>query len=453
MFPRMRAVVAGPAEAGPGSATPAAADRAVIRRGRWRYRVVRLSRHGCLLFVLLAVGAGGTAVAQPWPPVAGELSGGLQWRALAGAPPVTWRVQLAQPGPDGVGRALGDVRASGLDVQAEGTTDGGWRLTVGEMDLATWSRPLLAAAGVGAPGDLVLLGTLRFEGEGTWVGTGVEGRLRVTLANGRASSANQGWEADGLELVAQIALASDGSLAIESMTMRAATLQAAGMAGRDLQVELVGRIPGEIEVRRAEVAILGGTVRVRPFRLDPERPEIRATADLAAIALDEVAALLPTALAGARGRLEGRVEVAWSEAAGFRPQGGALRVAADAPASLRLASTPGFLTQHLPERIRLLPDWLRLPPTWLAPVNPAYGTLEKIERGEQDLTVEQLRVELYPDGPDGPRSATVEVAARPASGSAVERVSFTVNVAGPLQQVLEIGLDERARLNFNAKPK
>jgi hypothetical protein len=130
-----------------------------------------------------------------------------------------------------------------------------------------------------------------------------------------------------------------------------------------------------------------------------------------------------------------------------------MRVTADTPASIQLASTPGFLTQHLPERIKLLPDWLRLPPNWFAPVNPAYGTLEKIERGEQDLTVEQLRVELYPDGPEGARSATVAVTARPLAGSAVELVSFTINIAGPLQQVLEIGLDDRARLNFGGKPK
>ena len=40
------------------------------------------------LFLLLAVAAGGLAAAPLWPPLAGEVSGTVQWQALAGAPPV-----------------------------------------------------------------------------------------------------------------------------------------------------------------------------------------------------------------------------------------------------------------------------------------------------------------------------------------------------------------------------
>lgn len=377
----------------------------------------------------------------------------LQWRSLAGAPPVAWRVQLTPPDRGEAGRATATLQAPGFNLRAEGTAAGRWQVTAGTVDLASWTRPLLAAGAITAPADLAIEGTLQLAGEGEWTNDGATGRLRVTLDNGKASSAEQGWEAAGISLTANVDLAPGGSLKIESMVLRVSSVQAAGITGRDLVVELTGAVPGELSVRRAEIAVLGGTVRIRPFAVDPARLEIRATAELAGIALGEVADLVPTALAAAQGRMDGRIEIAWSQATGFKPQGGALRVAADTPATIRLASTPGFLTQHLPERIKLLPDWLRLPPTWFAPVNPAYGTLQKIELGEQDLTVEQMRVELYPDGPTGARSATVEVAARPAAGSAVERVSFTVNVAGPLQQVLEIGLDERARLNFSAKPK
>lgn len=412
-----------------------------------------LRRCRCSLLLLLAVAAGGVAAAPPWPPLAGEVGGTVQWRSLAGAPPVTWRVQLTPPDRTGAGRATASLQAPGFNLRAEGTTAGKWQVTEGAMDLAAWLRPLLAAGAITAPADLTVEGMLRLAGEGAWTSGEATGRFQVTLDGGMAGSAAQGWDAAGINLTATFDLMPGGSLEIESLILRIATMQAAGIPVRDLTVELAGSVPGEVAVRRAEVAILGGTVRVRPFAVDSARREIRATVDLAGIALGEVAGLVPTALAAARGRLEGRIEVAWSEVTGFTPQGGALRVAADSPATIRLASTPGFLTQHLPERIKLLPDWLRLPPTWFAPVNPAYGTLQKIELGEQDLAVEQLRVELYPDGPTGARSATVEVAARPAAGSAVERVSFTVNVAGPLQQVLEIGLDERARLNFNAKPK
>lgn len=406
-----------------------------------------------LLPALLAAATCGSVAAQPWPPLAGELKGTLTGRVWAGAPPLAWRVQLVAPGADGVGQVRATAEATGLELRAEGTAAGAWRVTTGSVDLAVWSRPLLVAAALGVPEDLVVTGSLQIAGEGTWSRDGVAGRFRVSWADGEAHSATQGWEARGLGLVAVVGLAPDRSLTIESLVLQAATVQAAGVTWRELQVEVAGTVPGELTVRRAALSVLGGAVSVRPFRVDPSRPELRATADLVGIALGEVAGLVPTALAAAQGRLDGRVDVAWSRAAGFKPLGGALRVAAERPASIRLASTPGFLTQHVPERIKLVPDWLRLPQTWFAPVNPAFGTLQQIERGEQDLAVEQLRVELYPDGPDGPRSATVEVAARPPAGSAVEKVSFTVNVAGPLQQVLEIGLDDRARLNFSAKAK
>ncbi len=408
-----------------------------------------------VLILLLAVGAGGWAGAQSWPPLAGEIGGNLQWRSLPGAPPVVWRVQLTPPDGTGTrtGGATATLQAPGLSLRAEGTATGSWRVTEGTLDLAAWVRPLLGAAAIAAPSDLAVGGTLRLEGEGKWTGDGVTGRLQVALANGKASSAAQGWEATDIGLTAAINLMADGSLELETAVVRVATVQAAGITGRDLRVELAGRVPGEIAVRTVEIAVLGGRVRVRPFSVDPAQLEVRATVDLMGIALDEVAGLVPTALTAARGCMDGQVEIAWNPATGFMPQGGELRVAAGTPASIRLASTPGFLTQHLPERIKLLPDWLRLPENWFAPVNPAYGTLEEIERGEQDLTVEQLRVELYPDGPEGARSATVAVTARPAAGSAVELVSFTINVAGPLQQVLEIGLDERARLKFNADRK
>lgn len=406
-----------------------------------------------IILLLLATGASGLAGVQPWPPLAGEIGGTVQWRSLTGAPPVVWRVQLTPPDRTGAGRAAAMLQAPGLSLQAAGTTAGGWQVTEGTLDLANWVRPLLTAAAIEAPADLAVVGALRLEGEGKWTGDGVTGRFQVALANGSASSAAQGWEATGIDFTAAVVLAPDGSLKVESAIVRVATVQAAGITGRNLKVELAGRVPGEIAIRSVEMAVLGGMVRVRPFAVDPARLEIRATVDLVGIALSEVAGLVPTALTAARGRMDGQVDIAWDQATGFMPQGGAMRVTPDTPASIRLASTPGFLTQHLPERIKLLPDWLRLPPNWFAPVNPAYGTLEKIERGEQDLTVEQLRVDLYPDGPEGARSATVAVTARPPAGSAVELVSFTINIAGPLQQVLEIGLDDRARLNFSAKPK
>jgi len=209
---------------------------------------------------------------------------------------------------------------------------------------------------------------------------------------------------------------------------------------------------GHIEVRRVELEVLGGRVALAPFTLDPATMLVRVQAEVTNLALKEIAALLPETLADAKGRLSGKMEVRWSPTVGFEPGRGALQIHADEPAALRLAATPGFLTQHMPERIFLLPEKLGALAKWFAPKNPAFDSLRHIELGEDSLTVEKMKVELYPDGPDGVRSATVEVTARPPKGSIVEQVSFTINVAGPLKQVLDLSLDDRARINFKPTP-
>ena len=293
---------------------------------------------------------------------------------------------------------------------------------------------------------------MQLEGGGGWAGTEIDGRLTLAMTDGFMRSASQAWDVQGLVLEAVVSVQSDGAT-LQTLRLTAETVRAADVQASNLMVEAVGGVDGRIEVRRAEVEVFGGRVALSPFTFDPARPEVATTAELSGLAMAELARLIPTALASATGKIEGRIGIEWSEAAGFQPRSGALTIATDAPATLRLTATPGFLTQHLPERIQLLPGWLRLPANWFAPVNPAYGTLESIEMGRQDLRVDQLRVALYPDGPEGVRSATVEVTARPATGSAVELVSFTVNVAGSLQQVLQLGMDDRASLNFNAGKK
>lgn len=397
--------------------------------------------------LLLYTGLVCVGQAQGWPPLDGEVSGNFQWRAQPGVPPVSWRVKLVPPVVPDTARLAATLTAPGLAVEAEAMLTGTWRVVSGTVQLAEWSRPALAAAGSGLPPDLAVDGILRLGGEGTWQGTAINGRLTLTLADGAVRSEAQDWEVKDLSFEAVVAVQS-GAVVLHAMRLTADTIEAAGVTARNLLVEATGGVDGRIEVRRAEVAVFGGRVMLSPFTVNPAQPEVNATAELSGLALAELAKLIPTALTAAEGRLEGSIGVQWSPASGFQPKSGALSVSADTTATLRLAATPGFLTQHLPERIQLLPAWLRLPANWFAPINPAYDTLERIEMGRQELTVEKMRVALYPDGPDGPRSAVVEVTARPATGGVVELVSFTVNVAGPLQQVLQLGLDDRARMNF-----
>ena len=114
---------------------------------------------------------------------------------------------------------------------------------------------------------------------------------------------------------------------------------------------------------------------------------------------------------------------------------------------MRLTASPGFLTGKMPLRIQFLPPWLGPLARWVAIDNPAYDMLHRIEMGETWLTIERLRVQLYPDGPNGARSAVVDIAARPAGGGVVDRVTFAVNVFGPLSQVVRLGLNQTLKVS------
>jgi hypothetical protein len=388
------------------------------------------------------------------PGLGGELTGKLAVRALKGAPPLAWRVSLE---PTGTGEPLRmSVTAPGLNLEAvaalpQGGAAGTWRVVRGSVELAEWLRPILQANAASLPDDLALTGTVVLSGAGTWQGSDLRGSLQARLLDGEAQSAAQGWSARGLALQATVALDPVQVAVLQSAQLTLAQVEALGLKAEDFRLELAGVDGNRLEVRRADFSALGGRVALMPFIFDPANPAVRTTADLIGVALDQLAHLLPDALAEASGRVSGRIAVNWSFAEGARPGTGSLTMSDASQATLRLAAAPGFLTQHMPARIALLPAWLGPLAKWFSPENPAYDTLRRIELGELPLTVDRLRMELYPDGPDGPRSAVVEISARPAAGSIVEQVSFTVNVAGPLREVLELGLNDRASLDFGMK--
>jgi hypothetical protein len=345
--------------------------------------------------------------------------------------------------------------APGLALRIEATppvgdAGGTWRLLSGSADVAAcW--PVVTGQGWGnfLPADAVLAGTVNFTGAGTWRGEVFSGTVDATLSGASVRSAAQSWTVDGITLDCALEF-TDGKVALHSAQLRAATIQAAGLTARKFFVDLVGGDHGRLAVRRADVNALGGRIALAPFTLDPASPAVHTSAEISGVALADLAALVPQALAEASGQVAGRVAINWSLAGGLEPGAGSLGVAAGSSAGLRLTNSPGLLTSRATPKIEFLPGWTGPLSRWLSIDNPAYAVLRQIERGEMPLIVEKLSVKLYPDGLDGPQSARVEVAARPTAGSAVERVTFAVNVTGPLTEVLKLGLDDRAKVRVNA---
>ncbi len=413
----------------------------------------RCCRHRLALAVFAA---GGLRAAEPqWPPLNGELSGALRLDALGDAPPLQWRTHL-KPTAGGLPQIDLEVTASGLELHARATlppgeAPGTWQISSAAVDLAMWLPIALARAGQAVlPPDLVATGTLRVAGEGTWRNAKATGSISAALDGATVGSTAQNLSASGVSLAAAIDLA-DNLPTVRSLRLGVDTLQMASLTARRIVAEAAGAEGGRIDVRRAELEVLGGRVALTPFTVDPARLAIDTAADLTGLALGELAALAPQALAEGSGQVAGRVAVRWSAEQGPEPGAGALRVAVDVPATVRLAPTPGFLTQRLPARFGLIGGSFGPLSRWLSIENPAYLTLRRIELGELPLAVDSLEVKLYPDGPDGAISARVELSGHPAEPhSPVGAVSFQVNVAGPLSQVVHYGLNNKASLHVNS---
>lgn len=405
------------------------------------------------LGLLLCAATGAPAVVLP--PLHGELTGRLVLRDCGDAPDIAWRLS-AKPGAAGDGTMEAVAEAPGLHAavrlqwRAE-TQTWQWRILRGELDLAPWWRALAVRADMAEalPTDLSLTGLVTLQGQGEIGPAGITGAITANTQELAMGSATQGWSVGDLRANARLDFTPEGRMVLAGELV-APRAEVAGMALDDLIAELSGEVTGTLQVTRAEFGLFGGRVEVQPFDLPQAGAETRLQADLKDLALEQLAPLLPATVQSVQGRLHGTVTAAWSAEGGLRPGTGGLVITPEASASMRLAPAPGFLTGHMQARITWLPAWLGFVARRLSIENPAYDALSDIEMGRTALAVDQLEVRLNPDGPDGPRSATVAVIARPASGGLVEQVSFTINVAGPLEQVLRLGTEGKVRVQMGA---
>jgi len=409
-----------------------------------------------LPFIMLAIFWLRAAMATTFSPLQGDVSGQLVLPGFGEVPPLDWHLQV-NPHPNGDNLLHVNVTAPGLAIVVELSVPANsevmnWRILDGEIDLTRWWRPISTRAGLAEfPSDLIVSGALHVTGDGTLLDKQISGQVEATIVGGSASSSAQKWSVADLDLETRLMISPE-NLLVQSLELRSGEASVVGIALRNILVAAEGDDRHRLKIISASVNMLGGRIALQPFTLDPGKLEIDTMAELEGVALSSIADFVPQTLHDASGQLKGRVAVRWNAKLGTRPGGGSLTLAATSPASLRLAATPGFLTQHTTERIQWLPDFMGPIARWLAVENPAYDTLRQIEMGDLPLQVEKLIVDLYPDGPNGTRSALVEVVARPVAGTAVGKVSFTLNVSGPLDEVLRLGSDERVNMNLNKKP-
>ena len=404
---------------------------------------------------LLVAGAAAQAEWTPLPPVSARLSGTFSTALVPALPGVDWNVDL-QPSAARM-KAKIFFAAAGLKLGARAdvaraTGDGTWRITAGEFDaaalLAAFAPQLGAAfAGVQVEGRVLV------SGEGTLHAGRPTGRLILEWRGGVVRHAAQGWAAQGVAFTGEFALDTTGPEVRISgatpFTLAVRTISTTRFGARNVFLRATLGEGLVLAIATASVELAGGEVVADPFSLPLAPPVIDVNLHLNRIGLQDVAALVPAGLSDARGRVGGEVRLGWSQAGGFRLGAGALTLSADEPATVRLAASPGLLSGNLPERFGFLPESAGVLSRWLSLKNPAFAELQEIELGRTALRVEALHVKLTPETDGRGRTASVEVTARSAkTGGAVDRISFEINVAGPLAAILKVGLNERASLKL-----
>ena len=388
-------------------------------------------------------GAGLTELA-PWLV---RFTGGLKgvYTPVEGRP-LAWSVAWSQS--EGAERS-GEVTVTGPDMALRVALNFNaadnrlrWRVIEGRVDLAAWlpalaTRPELAEVlqGMAATGALVITG------EGAVKGEEVTGALSAAWVDGTLGHTEQGWTLEGVNIRAGGDMAELAKGCVQ-LQVDVRTISTGRFGARNFSVRARLNDADRVEVQSVRVEIAGGEVTAESFTVSLKSPKVGVDLVMSRVGLQDLIVFVPTTLSEARGRINGKLRLDWSPTDGVQVGLGELSLDKSEPTMLRLVSAPGFLTKKVPVRLVLLPQLGPL--KWLfSPKNPSYPTLKEIELGKLGMSVDMLEVRLTPEGDGQGRSASVYIRARPErEGGSVREVIFKVNVAGPLAEVLRIGMQQ-----------
>jgi len=386
--------------------------------------------------------------AGAYPSIEGVVTGELKLFAQNPGFTLPWKCTF-NPATDGGQAFTFAIDGAGAQLRATGqmdlvTGEGLWKIEEAQIDAAAWfavfaTRLSPALAGV------VAEGTLSVTGAGTVRQGQAVGKIKIVWRDGALRQAEQGLALEGISFQGEFEIdsATLRLVSVSPFELKVGTVTTARFGARNALVNGLLNESWVLAVVGAQVEIAGGQVTVDPCEVPLSPPVVDANLRISRVGLQDIVLLVPTAgLADARGRIDGVVRVKWNETLGVQLGVGSLTVRGDEPAIVRMTPSPGLLTGRLPEYFDLLPTWAGPLARWTRQVNPAFGNMKSIELGDADLQVKTLEVQLTPDGDERGRSAVVRLVAQPAQpGSAVKEVSFDVNVAGPLNAVLKLGID------------
>ena len=290
------------------------------------------------------------------------------------------------------------------------------------LDLKNWQsfvqRLVLFPAG-----PWVMAGKFSGHAEGRWAGRTFTSTGTIHLRDGRVREEAKDITAEGIE--ADLEFTDIDQLLTKPGAVRIRELRIGTFPLRALSAEIAMAGSDRFTVSGLSFQAFGGRASAAPFNYFPSLRELEAVLRVDDLRIEEVLAVTDGLPAKATGRVNGGFPIRVDDS-GIRLGTGWLGLPAGAGAELQLQSK-GLLTGGLSER------------------GPGYAVLQKIESGLLKLALSELRLDIRPpDAPPG-RSARLRI-----SGSAVDsgvRVPVVIElfVSGPLEGLVNLGLDSRAR--------
>lgn len=330
-----------------------------------------------------------------------------------------WVGSLVVDGPGfklaGGGTLLG--RGTELDFQVHSA----------DLDLKIWQGFIqrnLALPG----GRWELGGRLTGVAEGHVTAKRFAATARVSLRAGRAVYAERAIAVEGIE--ADLEFSDLWKFHTKLGTLRIRELHTGKLPLRDFVAEFAFEGADLIHVSHASLRALGGSVAVEPFKYVLSRHELDAVVLVEGISVGEVMDLTEDLPAKATGRVNGRFPL-WIDGAGVRLGTGWLELQPGIDAEIQFNAS-GLLTRGM------------------APKSPSYTVLQKIESGLLKLRISELRLDIRPPNVPPGRSAQLHIVGEPVDPEVKAPVTLDLNVNGPLERLLNMGMD--SRLNFGTKP-
>lgn len=332
--------------------------------------------------------------------------------------------------PDGKDRwtATTEVRGPGLAATGKGTfalpdQSLDFNATLAELDLARWQgfiQSLIVLPG----GRWDLAGRISATVAGRYAAEQLAASGQVTLKSGRFYYPERDVTAEGVD--AEFTFTDFDRVISQPGTVRMERLIAGGITVQDVDLGLAFEGPDVLAVSRASLRAFGGRLSAEPFKFFPKQNELEFTLLADGIVVEQVMALAKDVPAQATGLVDGRVPVR-VDGGGLRFGRGWLELKPGTYAEVKF-NAEGLLTRGV------------------APSNPSYTTLKRVESGLLRLQLTELRLDIRPPNQPAGRSAMVKLAGAPVDKNVKAPVNLTLNVNGPIEQLLNLGMDRR--LNF-----